>query len=266
MRIHHLNCGTMSPLFPRIQAIVYCLLIETNAGLVLVDTGFGIQDCEHPSRLMRFFTSLLGVPLNVEETAAHQIKQLGYNLEDVRHIVQTHLHIDHAGGLRDFPKAEVHVFKREYEVAMKPRGVVERGYDASHWKPAPKWVIHDQANTKWFGFSTISILEGLETEVLLVPLPGHTSGHCGVVTGTPGEWLFNCGDAASPFHRDVDIHYRPEAQQPLNFIPGRITRRMIGPHVPQLRALLKQRGDEIQIISSHDIYSFTAFRDEISAL
>ena len=133
MKIHHLNCGSLFPRFPRAEAIVYCLLIETNQGLVLVDTGFGCQDYSNPSLLMRIFLKWMGVPCQVEETAAYQIEALGYELSDVRHIVMTHLHLDHAGGLRDFPEASVHVNKAEYNAVMNPRGLMERAYDNVQW-------------------------------------------------------------------------------------------------------------------------------------
>lgn len=89
----------------------------------------GIQDYAHPSPLMRVFLWLIGSPRDREETAARQIVRLGYTVEDVRHIVLTHLNLDHAGGLRDFPGAQVHLFRREYEAAAHPHSLVERGCD-----------------------------------------------------------------------------------------------------------------------------------------
>jgi len=62
MKIHHLNCGSLRGRFPRVEAIVYCLLIETAYGLVLVDTGLGPQDYLNPSPLLLFFMSWVGVP------------------------------------------------------------------------------------------------------------------------------------------------------------------------------------------------------------
>ncbi len=61
MRIHHLNCGTMCPfggrlfggeggVFSRGRMVCHCLLVESSAGLVLVDTGFGVADVESPGR------------------------------------------------------------------------------------------------------------------------------------------------------------------------------------------------------------------------
>ncbi len=132
MCIHHLNCGSMAPYYPRIRSIVYCLLVETNDGLVLVDTGFGVQDCTNPSRLVRAFAFALGCRRDVEETAVRQLAGLGFAREDVRHIVVTHLHFDHAGGLPDFPDAQVHVYEAEHEAAMHLRGFRERAYDSTH--------------------------------------------------------------------------------------------------------------------------------------
>ena len=47
MKVHHLNCGTMHP--PRGPVCVcHVLLVETDNGLVLVDAGFGVDDCADP--------------------------------------------------------------------------------------------------------------------------------------------------------------------------------------------------------------------------
>ncbi|MBK5108151.1 MAG: MBL fold metallo-hydrolase [Anaerolineales bacterium] len=256
MKIHHLNCGSLNPKYPPLHSIVYCLLLETEHGLVLVDTGFGRQDYSNPSRMMAGFLWLMGVPRDEEETAFNQVKSLGYDPRDIEHIVLTHLHLDHAGGLRDFPGAKIHVFKGEFEAAMSPRGLVERGCDAAHWAHEPDWVLHDRAGEEWFGFPGMEVLEGKTDSILLIPLPGHTRGHCGAAIKSDDGWLFNCGDAASPFHRDVDPHGYPADKQPLKIIPGWLSRRLIGPHVPRLRKLIAEHGDEINLISSHDIYSF----------
>jgi glyoxylase-like metal-dependent hydrolase (beta-lactamase superfamily II) len=139
MKIHHLNCGTLNPLFPRTQAIIYCLLVESNQGLILIDTGFGLQDYSKPTRLMRFLNFFMGAPCKDEETAAYQIVERGFDCEDVRHIVLTHLHLDHAGGLRDFPQAQVHVFKTEFDAAMNPHGLIERAYNPVQWSHNPNY-------------------------------------------------------------------------------------------------------------------------------
>ena len=95
MRIHHLNCGTCCPLGgrgfdgttdgPLAHLVCHCLLIETDHGLVLVDTGFGAKDVARPrDRLSPFFLTLNNPQLRAAETAAAQVAALGFRTEDVR--------------------------------------------------------------------------------------------------------------------------------------------------------------------------------------
>ena len=128
MRIHHLNCGSLcprggklfggagGPLSPA-PMCCHCLLIEGDDGLILVDTGLGVEDVNEPRRLGFLFNTMVRPRLDVAETALRQVADLGYRPSDVRHIVPTHLDLDHAGGICDFPDAAVHVFAAELRAA-----------------------------------------------------------------------------------------------------------------------------------------------------
>jgi glyoxylase-like metal-dependent hydrolase (beta-lactamase superfamily II) len=256
MKIHHLNCGTLRPRYPRVHAIVYCLLIETDEGLMLVDTGFGTEDYRHPGLKLRFFLWMMGSPRAPAETALQQVAEMGFDPEDVRHIIQTHLHIDHAGGLRDFPEAQVHVHQTEYEAAIAPSSLMDFAYIPAHWAHDPQWVFHQRPDREWFGFNAISIYAGRFTEILMIPLPGHTRGHCGVAVRSGERWLLHCGDAASPFHHASDLHNRDRSGYALDFLPTRFATAVLGPHVERLRALAASHGEVVELISSHDIFSF----------
>jgi glyoxylase-like metal-dependent hydrolase (beta-lactamase superfamily II) len=77
--------------------------------------------------------------LDPSDTAIGQVRRLGFNPRDVRHIVPTQLDLDHAGGLPDFPWADVHVFRPEYEAALHPRTLTERKrYRSVHWAHGPR--------------------------------------------------------------------------------------------------------------------------------
>ncbi len=148
MRGQILNCATISLKFPRIDVATCCLLIEWGDGLLLVDTGIGEDDHLHPSgglKFMRAFTRTFGKP---EETALRQIKNLGYSPGDVKHIVMTHLHIDHAGGLRDFPDAQVHIYQPELANATKKSILRGTAYIAEYWSHNPRWIIHEKADVR----------------------------------------------------------------------------------------------------------------------
>lgn len=262
MKIHHLNCGSIYAPIVRKKSIVYCLLVESNEGLILVDCGMGRKDYTGPSLLMRIFIYLMGIPSNIEETAAYQVQQLGYEISDVRHIVLTHLHLDHAGGLPDFPEASVHIYRTEYEAHKNPRTLLERGYDRSHWAHGPNWVVHGGEVEDWYGFDSHRIIEGLEPEIRLVPLPGHTRGHCSVAVATEKGWLLQCGDAASPHHPASDLHGLDSSTYFAGILPEWFVLRFHGPHAPRIRELLQTYGDEIEAISGHDIYSFERYTSE----
>jgi glyoxylase-like metal-dependent hydrolase (beta-lactamase superfamily II) len=234
--------------------------VETSEGLILVDSGMGCRDYSDPSRLMRIFIYMMGIPRNMEETAAHQVQDLGYQISDVQHIVLTHLHLDHAGGLPDFPQAKVHIYQTEYEAGMRPRTLIERAYDPSHFSHGPDWVVHGDEEMDWYGFKSLPIIQGLRPEIRLVPLPGHTRGHCGVVIATEKGWLLQCGDAASPYHAASDLHELNPSRYALGIVPQWFVYRFLGPHTPRIRELLQIHEGEIEAISSHDLYSFEKYR------
>lgn len=263
MAIYHLNCGTLNPLYPRnTQSILYCLLADTNDGLLLVDTGFGVKDVLNPTPFIRIFTALLGMDRSLEETALHRIEELGFDKQDVKHIVLTHLHCDHTGGLPDFPRAQVHVFADEYDAAMQPKGLLGRFYEPDHWSHAPDWRIHDRREvTDWFGFDSIRIDEILNPDVRFVPLPGHTKGHCGVAISDGDSWLLHAGDATYPFYQNSDP---APPLKPLPWFvmnPPKVIERMIaGNQTPKLRSLLRAHGTTIRIICSNDAITYSRMK------
>ena len=218
MRIHHLNCisacalgghlmdGSTPSLLARAPLCCHCLLVETSAGLVLVDTGYGLQDVRNPhSRLSPFFLWLMDPDFREEMTAIRQIRRLGFDPADVRHVVLTHLDFDHAGGLDDFPGAAVHMLAQERDDAQAQRSWLDRQrYRPQQWSTQQAWQTYAPGEgERWFGFECVRGLQGLPPEILLIPLPGHTLGHAGVAVQSGGGWLLQAGDAYF-HHREMD--------------------------------------------------------------
>jgi glyoxylase-like metal-dependent hydrolase (beta-lactamase superfamily II) len=172
-------------------------------------------------------------------------------------VVLTHLDLDHAGGLPDFPRARVHVHRTEHDFATSaPRS----RYWAYQWAHGPDWVTYGpEGGEPWFGFEGVHDLDGLP-ELALVPLPGHSPGHCGVaVRAEPaGErpWLLHAADAYFD-HREIDpVEPRTTPglaafQKRLQFDASarRETRK-------RLRELATARGDEVEMFCSHDPVDF----------
>ena len=202
--VHHLNCGTMSlavtfgeRLAPR-RIVAHCLLVERDGGLLLVDTGFGMGDVENPRRLTASSRMLLRPRLAAEETAIAQVRALGHDPADVTDIVLTHMDFDHVGGLGDFPRAAVHVYAAELDAATHPHLRERARYVEAMWAHGPLWNPVAEAGDQWLGLRSVTVLGD---DVVLVPLHGHTRGHCGVAVRRPadeggsGGWLLHAGDA-----------------------------------------------------------------------
>jgi glyoxylase-like metal-dependent hydrolase (beta-lactamase superfamily II) len=248
--IYHLNCGSLHPYLPAIDSLVNCLVLESDDGYILVDTGFGKQDYVAPSPLMRAFTGLLRTPRDLKETAIHQVQELGIDPGDVHHIILTHMHLDHAGGLPDFPWAKVHVHRAELEAAMRRALPLGPFYRPEHWAHNPTWVLYDSVQTKWFDFNAIEVLPGLTPRILLLPMPGHSQGHCGVAVELDDGWLLHCGDATYPFY------HMDDPRQPYGEPPTWLVRWLLGPFTPKLKTLAQEHGDEVTLLCGHDPVSY----------
>ncbi|SEQ22576.1 Glyoxylase, beta-lactamase superfamily II [Lentzea xinjiangensis] len=250
MKVHHLNCATMRPPLVAGGIVAHCLLIETDRGLVLVDTGFGTHEVSDPEATIDGLSRRLLKPvLDIEETAVHQVRKRGYTADDVRHVLLTHLDMDHAGGLRDFPKATVHVLDTELAAATNPKGVKERARYPKAQREGVTFRTHTAQGEAWFGFEAVRDVPGLPDDILMVPLIGHTRGHTGIAVKGDDGWLLHAGDA---------YFYRGEVETPPSTILAlRITARQTETireqrlsNVQRLREL-KERG-EAEVFCAHD--------------
>jgi glyoxylase-like metal-dependent hydrolase (beta-lactamase superfamily II) len=235
MAIHIMDCAPMSPWFPRWHVGGACLVVETEDGPVLVDTGLGLHDYLSPNLKTRFFLLIFNVSDGPAKTAVRQIKQLGFQPDEVRHIVMTHLHFDHAGGLPDFPDAQVHVHKAEIEAMRHPRTWIEQAYDPADFAHGPRWVPYETIDSEWFGFEAIRL--PFTPEMFLIPLFGHTHGHCGVAIRHGAGWVLHAADAL-PLNAEFDL------------TPAWLNKLVLGPHIPRLRALATAHP-EVRMLAGH---------------
>jgi len=250
-----------SRLYPKSEGLLagkmvcHCLVVEHNNGLVLVDTGVGTRDIEQkdwPWALKRF-----GKPrLEKSETIVQQIASLGLNIEDVRDILITHLDLDHAGGLMDLPHARVHVHELEREAAFTPStAMARRRYLPQQWAHDVRWQTHSKMGERWFGFEGVRPVPGCSDEILLIPLIGHTKGHCGVAVNGPDGWLLHCGDAY--YHRDqlLEGEKAPMSVRMFQRSTDTIRSERIR-NVRRLGALQREHEAEVRLFSAHDPVEF----------
>ncbi len=271
MKVHHLNCISTCPLGGKLmdggaESIIqrghltsHCLLIETQSELVLVDTGMGLKEVHDPhSRISEFFLQLLRPDFREEMTAYKQIERLGLDPKDVRHIILTHLDFDHAGGLDDFPWARVHMLQSEKDSAFKQKSWLDRQrYRPQQWGTHKNWLFYNaEDGESWYGLEKVRTLDGLPSEIAMIPLIGHTLGHAGVAVDTNDKWLFNTGDAYF-YHEEMNLQ-KPCCTPGLTFYQNMMDkdRKLRIWNQERLRELKRAHPLKIELFCSHDLLEF----------
>jgi len=123
---------------------------------------------------------------------------------------------------------------------LRPRHPLELAYDRADFAHGPLWTLYDRPDEDWFGFEAIRL--PFEPEMLLIPLFGHTRGHCGVAIRDDAGWLFQCGDAL-PTNAEFEL------------TPNWLNRLAIGPHVPRLQGWASDHP-EVRLLAGHMRQSF----------
>ena len=237
------------------EFVCHVLLLEHEAGLVLIDTGFGLADIADPERIGPA-RHLLRPRFDPAQTAIRQVQALGHQPTDVRHIILTHMDIDHVGAIGDFPHAQIHVTATEHGAATDPPSFRDKTrYFPQQWAHGPSWVLHEPEGELWQGFESVRPLIEFGDEVALVPLPGHTRGHAGVAINSDDGWLLHAGD--SYFHRNT---VPPDGGSPTKAPLGVRIFERLGAVEPKpwatnrkrLQQLARENVGSIRIFPAHD--------------
>lgn len=174
---------------------IYAWAIEHEDGVIVVDAGEtsrvhqkGYFPGWHP-----FYRRATHFSVHPEEEIGPQLRNLGIGPRDVRQVVLTHLHTDHAGGLVHLTHAQCWVSEREFKRASGIGGRIQ-GYLPHRW---PRWwqpgfIRFDRVA---FGPFENSMSLTRQGDVLIVPTPGHTPFHVSVVVRASPS-LFIAGDTS----------------------------------------------------------------------
>ncbi|MGI9020863.1 MAG: N-acyl homoserine lactonase family protein [Solirubrobacterales bacterium] len=219
------------------------LVRHPSAGPFLVDTGLHGSVAAKPSENMgRIFSWYAKPDLEGGRDLPSQLRQRGVEAADIRLVVMTHLHLDHASGMADFPGATFVLSTAEWEDATSGGRPLLRGYLTHQYDYA-------------FDFRTVSFAREIESystfgrtfdlfgdgSVRLAYTPGHSAGHQSVICRLADRDLVIAGDVVYTL---AQLETAPGQARP--FDPHTYNRSL-----QELR-LFAQQYPHAVIIPSHD--------------
>lgn len=166
---------------------VPCFLIEHPRGLVLFDTGIIAEASEQPLSVYDEQTLAFNqLAYSPDQRVDRQIERLGFSIGDVTHVVLSHLHDDHTGGLRLFPHADIFIGAGELPHAYWPHPPQRNLFRYRDIDPARDFTWHElDDDHDIFGDGAVTVLR----------FPGHTPGSSGLLVRLPSRNLILTGDA-----------------------------------------------------------------------
>jgi len=158
--------------------------IDTDDGWVLFDTGSNPQAASEPEATWGRLAKAFRLEMSDADHQLARIAEAGIRPEDVTDVVVSHLHMDHAGGIRFFPSATVHLQRAERRWAQFPDAFGAPGFvkdDFDH--PGINYRLHE---------GDTQIVPGVHA----VLTDGHTPGHQSLVVDLSSGRFVLSGDAA----------------------------------------------------------------------
>lgn len=160
-------------------------LIEHPKGYVLFDTGAHPDVAVDPRRRLGALADAWTITMEPGEDAAALLAAAGIASEDIRTVVQSHLHYDHGGGVEFFPHAEIYVQRRELAFAYWPP-VYQAGAYVRDDFDDPSITWHEvEGELDLFG----------DGKIVMFPTPGHTPGHQSLLVDLDSGPVMLLGDA-----------------------------------------------------------------------
>lgn len=218
-------------------------LIKHPQGNVVIDGGNAVETAIDKRGHWGAVVEAYDPVMSVSENCVDQLKMVGVSAQDVRYVVQSHLHLDHTGAIGRFPKAQHIVQRSEYEYAFKP-----------HWFSAGAYIRADfdrpGLNWKFLGgeFTDNFDLFGDGT-VRMIFTPGHSPGHQSFLITLP---------ESGPILLTIDAAYTVDHWEN-RALPGLVTSStQATDSVAKLRRIAQDTN--AMVVTGHDPVTWPGFR------
>lgn len=211
--------------------------IDTDDGWVLFDTGCDPRVMTDPEGVWgRGLAQAFKIDMRAEDTQEARLESIGLTPDKIPHVVVSHLHMDHAGGMRFFSRSRIWVQKAELRWAMYPDRLGAGGFVRSDFE---RTDLHYE------------LIEGdsqIVPGVNVILTDGHTPGHQSLVVDLPSGRFLLTGDCAYE-HRQVE-----------RGVPPPVTTDELAAARSLARVRAFQQRDRATVIVSHDADAWKTVR------
>ena len=217
--------------------------IRHPKGNVVIDGGNAAEVALDARRHWGQVIDAYSPKMRRDENCVDQLKSIGVRADEITHVLQSHLHLDHTGAIGRFPNATHYVQRIEYDYAFNP-----------DWFSAPAYIRSDfdRPKLKWH------FLEGEKTDdfdlfgdgtIRMIFTPGHAPGH--------QSFLINL-QSTGPILLCIDAAYTMDHWEN-RALPGLVTSSAdAAKSVQKLRAIANQTG--ALVVTGHDPDHWRTFK------
>ncbi|HEY1854371.1 MAG TPA: N-acyl homoserine lactonase family protein [Solirubrobacterales bacterium] len=238
---------------PNLIPVPAFLLRHPSAGTVLVDTGLHPSIASDGRQNFGGLGNRFGRPeLEAREDVPSQLRARGIDPGEVPVVVMTHLHMDHASAISEFPRSTFVVSATEWKAAAS--GGVSDGYRRAHYDYAFDYRTVDFGRASVGSYASFARTFDLfgDGSVRLAFTPGHSAGHLSVVCRLSqrdfvigGDALYLSGQldgSLAPPPRPQDAHNLRRSLQELRLFHSQFPDVVITPgHDPEFYSRIERR-------------------------
>lgn len=180
---------------------LFGLIQHPDHGWILFDTGYTRRFYKttryFPNKIYALITKVF---VDEQDEVKAQIEKAGIHCDDIRHVIISHFHADHIGGLKDFKNAVFHCSQAAYDQVKQvsdfmgfSKGIL-KDLIPDDFGSRVQFVEQTGAPVKddIFGYA-IDLFS--DNSIRVYPLPGHAAGQIGILLQTNTRKYFLVADS-----------------------------------------------------------------------
>ena len=193
------------------------LITHPSAGSILVDTSLHSSVAAEPRENLGRLAAWVARPrIEPGKDLPSQLRELGADPRSISFVVMTHLHVDHASGISEFPSSTFVLSSAEWETATTGSRPLLRGYRPQHYDNVFDYRLVDFNGERIDSYATFGRTFDLfgDGSIRLAFTPGHTMGHMSVLAHLGDRDFVIAGDAVYTLRQLEGGPAQPRPQDP----------------------------------------------------